>query len=240
MRDSSSTRSTGVSALLFAAQVAVGGGCVGHPDPYQGGSDSDAGAHDPGDGAPGAVDAGSSPDTAPHVYYPSGPYGNGEGDVIENLGWMGYIDSDIDSDDDPFNEPARMILLEEFFIGQDAHAKVIMINSSAGWCGSCQEEASQLPSLRDQYFAGGARFITAMFEDSSGSPASVGYAKSWGEFFDLDFPTVADPQDDLGPFYQESSVPMNMFIDAETMTIIDIHHGFSGSYARQILDAYAN
>jgi thiol-disulfide isomerase/thioredoxin len=232
--------------LLFAGVVVCGVGCVGQPDPYTGGggdpNSHDASAQpDPRDGAPGTADAAPRPpDATPQLYYPSGPYGNDEGDVIANLGWMGYIDSNADSDDDPFNEAEGMIMLEDFFVGNDPTAKVIMINSSAGWCGSCQTEAAALPGLRDQYYASGARFVTAMFEDASGSPSSVGYAKSWGEFFDLNFPTVADPQDLLGAYYQENAVPMNMFVDAETMTIIDIHHGYDGSYARQVLDAYTN
>ena len=192
---------------------------------------------------PSQMDAGSEstpPDATPMIQYPSGPYGTNEGDVITNLGWMGYGDTDVDSDDDPFNEAARMVKLEEFFAGNDPSATVIMIGSGAGWCGPCQDEALQLPGLYTQYRASGARFISTMFEDSYGSKADANYAKAWGQQFGLAFPTLADPDGLLDPYYNGSAIPMNMFIDATTMEIIDVHHGFSASYTRQILDAYTN
>jgi thiol-disulfide isomerase/thioredoxin len=248
-----------VCVALVALGIALSFGCVGQPDPY----------YDPGtttpDGAPveGQPDANNPPPPpgpdggvtptpdayvpppppdayVPPVQYPPGPYGTNEGSVIANLTWTGYIDTDADGDSDPFNESPTTIKLEDFYVGFDPGARIIMINSSAGWCGACQDEAPSLVQLNTSHGPRGARFITALFEDTNSWPADTNFAKTWGEWYDLTFPTVADPDDLLGPYYEDSTVPMNILIDASDMTIIDIHHGFDYYYTKQILDNYCD
>lgn len=250
--------SVAVCVSLGALGFALNIGCVGQPDPY----------YDPGtntaDGAPveGQPDANNPPTPTidggltpvpdayvppptpdayvPPVEYPSGPYGTSEGAVIANLSWSGYADTDADSDDDPFNESPTTVSLQDYYVGFDPGARIILVNSSAGWCGSCQDEASSLRQLDASYRSRGARFVTALFEDSSSYPADTNFAKTWGQWYDLTFPVVADPEDKLGPYYEDSTVPMNILIDASDMSIIDIHHGFDYYYTQQILDTYCD
>jgi thiol-disulfide isomerase/thioredoxin len=213
--------------------------CVGTvPDEPNAGDDGDDEA-DPPDAAPVAPDAAPVPDAAPEpAAYPSGPYGTRVGSVIENLAWMGYRDGD--GNGDPFDEDAREVTLEEFFSGRDPDAKIILINSAAGWCGPCQEEAPILRGLHNEYDGRGVRILSAIFETTSGSPAGVSYARTWGTTFNLPFAMVADPSDLLGPYYVENAVPMNMFVDAETMEIVEVYHGFDSQYTRSIFDAYVD
>src|SRR5262245_50374754 len=92
---------------------------------------------------PPAAAVGGQPDAAGVAYsYPSGPYGEGVGDTIKDMTFVGFVDTAADADDDPFNEPARLWSLHELYRGNDPEAKVIMMNAAAGWCGPCMQEAS--------------------------------------------------------------------------------------------------
>jgi hypothetical protein len=183
-------------------------------------------------------DAAPPPDAPPAVEYPPQPYGTSESSVIENLSWYGYVDSDADPDNNPFNEPVKLISLSDYYKVHDPKARVIIVNASAGWCSGCQEEAPYLVEFDAEFRAYGARFITALFHDSYYNPASTDFAKAWGEYYGSTFATVADPTDKLAPYYEDNTVPMNMAIDPSDMTIIDIHHGFDYDYMRQILETY--
>jgi thiol-disulfide isomerase/thioredoxin len=230
-------------------------GCVGKIDGYDprpGNADAGPEIGDPDAGnLPGTPDAAfvpgdpdayvppPVPDAAPPPY-PSGPYGYNVGSTVSNLSWTGYIDSATDTDKDPFNEPSRTVTMEEFFVGTDPGARVIIVNASAGWCGSCQEEMPKLESLFSDYESRGLRIISALFENTSGSAADTAFARSWGESFSLSFATVADPSDTLAPYYTENAVPMNMIVDASTMKIVEVFHGFDEYYVRQIVDNYVD
>ena len=237
--------------LVLALPVLFGAGCVGQIDGYDPPpGEADAGpAGNPDASPPGPPDATPPgppdayvppppPDAAPPAY-PTGPYGYSVGSTIANLSWSGYVDG-ADSDSDPFNESARTFELEEYFVGTDPGARIIIINASAGWCGSCQEEMPELQGLHQSYRARGLRGVSALFEDTNGYAADEAFARTWGDTFNLSFATVADPSDTLAPYYQEDSVPMNLFVDASNMKIVDVFHGFDETHFRQVLDAYAD
>ncbi len=236
-------------------------GCVGQIDGYDPAGDDDdtsdtdasiqPGDPDAGTVIPGTPDAAVTPDP-PDAYvpppppdaaplaYPAGPYGTSIGSTIANLSWTGYADTDADTDSDPFNESPRTFKLEEYFVGKDAGSRIIVINASAGWCSVCQDEAPSLESFYGSYGSRGLRIVTALFEDDGGSPADTSFAKAWGDYFNLGFPVMADPSDVLSPYYQENSVPMNIFVDASDMTIVDIVHGYDDNYFSQIINSYAD
>lgn len=180
------------------------------------------------------------PDAPPAVTYPPGPYGNSEGDVIKALSWSGYVDSDADTDNDPFNEPVTTVSLEDFYQGFDPGARIILINASAGWCSVCQDEAQSLRNINTEYFSRGGRIITALFQDTNGYAADTDFAKTWGEYFELTSAVVADPNDLLSPYYLEDTVPLNIFVDASNMVIVEVHHGFDDSTTRQIFESYVD
>jgi thiol-disulfide isomerase/thioredoxin len=236
------------SPLLLSVALAVNVGCFGTipEDPIDTDSPSDAGTALPVDArtiVPGEPDAAAPPpeppDAAPlPAAYPAGPYGTRSGEVMENLSWMGYVDDD--GDGSSSDDTARSFAMEELFAGNDPGARIIMINSSAGWCGACQDEASHLAELHAEYHARGARIVTTLFETTSGAPATLEFARDWSESFGLPVPTVADPTDRMGAYYESSIVPMNMFVDPSTMQIVDVDHGFSTSYTRSVFDAYVD
>lgn len=177
-------------------------------------------------------------DPAP-ARYVDGPFGNRKGDTMTDLGWDGFMDSDADEDDDPFNEPPRKIQMQNFFQGPrgDMDAKVIMINLSAGWCGPCQQEAQVLSTMVPQYRDRGARFLTLMMEDAQGNPPPVDYAKQWGEQFSLVHATGVDPTSSTWVYRTDDAVPMNILVRASDMVILDVWHGFDQAHLTGLLDA---
>jgi thiol-disulfide isomerase/thioredoxin len=189
------------------------------------------------------VDAGPvvMPDAEPQPKpYPSGPYGTGSGDTIVNLSWQGYADTDVDTDTDPFNENPHAVTLEDFYAERDSGSKILLVTNSAGWCGACQEEAAELADFAAKWVPQGVRFLTAMIENGSGSPASVAFAKSWGVNFGLTTPVVADPDVLLDPYYVDNGIPFNLFIETKTMTIVSKMSGFDSTEAEQIFRAHVD
>lgn len=241
-------RCSSVALVIFGSSA-----CVGQADDPGGGSGTetiDAAASGQPDAAPSPIvpDAAQlppdaappPPDAPPAVTYPDGPYGFTEGQVIAALSWSGYADSDADPDDNPFNEPVTTVSLEDYYQGFDPGARIILINASAGWCSVCQEEAGYLVDIYAEYRSRGARIITALFQDTSGYAADTEFAKAWGEYFELTSAVVADPNDLLAPYYEEDTVPLNIFVDASNMVIVEVHHGFDNWTTRQIFDSYVD
>ena len=186
----------------------------------------DAAPTGPGDPTPDAAPAPTQGNA-----YPSGPYGKKKGSVIADLSWMGYAHGVSDA------EPRR-IYLHEYFSGNDPDAKIIQIAYGAGWCPACIDEASQLPSIEPAYEAKGVRFLDVLFEDDNSNRATTAYAKTWAEMFNLDSAVLADDTYSLDPYDSGGSVPLNLFIDARTMTILDKENGFDLPDEEQTLDYY--
>ena len=107
----------------------------------------------------------------------------------------------------------------------------LLIISSATWCGVCQDEASDLPSMAATFAQKGVKVITLMIEDSYGSPASVATASEWKDAFGLDsIAVVADPNFSFAGF-GSVGLPLQIVVDPRTMQIVARDEGFSGSYA---------
>ena len=170
--------------------------------------------------------------------YPGAPYGYGIGAIIEDFSLEGYIDDD--GDGDLFNEAARQIALNEFFQGEDLDAKIILINVGAGWCPYCQDEMRYLTGVYDSYYAKGARVYSVVVQDDSENTADLAFAQTWANRFGSKMPITIDPTDLLGPYYPEAALPLNVYINAETMQIVDSYVGFSQESTAQIFDYYVN
>jgi thiol-disulfide isomerase/thioredoxin len=170
--------------------------------------------------------------------YPNGPYGYTSSKIVENFDLLGFKDSD-DAGDDPFDDTERQIELKEFFQGEDLDAKVIMINVGAGWCPYCNDEMQYLSARYTGYLHRGIRIFSVVIQDDDENTADLAFAKTWGARFNSKMPTAIDPTDELAPYYPEPSLPLNIFIEAREMKIIDVHLGWSSESATDIFDYYA-
>lgn len=161
---------------------------------------------------------------APHAFveasdrtsYPAGPYGNSEGDVIAD---HGFVDDDggVFALGDVFADPARRVLL---------------LGTAAGWCGACVEEQPALQAVADERAA--LAVVTAVFEDDDGNAADEGEAAAWQD--GVSFDVVADPGFVLAAYYDTTLTPMNMVIDVDTMTIVAVTTGFDEDLVVSLVD----
>ncbi|MDP2343903.1 MAG: hypothetical protein Q8O67_23300 [Deltaproteobacteria bacterium] len=152
--------------------------------------------------------------------YPPGPYDTGEGDVLGPLSFLAIDGSAFDIDTAVFADP---------------EARVLLVNTAAGWCGACVEEQPVLQALSDARPA--LAVVVALFEDADGAPADADLARDWQDRHDVAFDVVADPAFVLSAFYDPSLTPMNMVVDVDTMTIRRVGTGFDEDAVTAIIDA---
>lgn len=155
--------------------------------------------------------------------YPSSGFGVQAGDVVQgSLSWQGYAEG--------ANQTGTVSIQDYFDCDGTLGVNGLLIISSATWCGVCQDEASDLPSMAATFAQKGVKVITLMIEDSYGSPASVATASEWKDAFGLDsIAVVADPNFSFAGF-GSVGLPLQIVVDPRTMQIVARDEGFSGSY----------
>ncbi|MFH0900916.1 MAG: redoxin family protein [Pseudomonadota bacterium] len=185
------------------------------------------------------IDAG--PDAFESADYPPAPYGTVQGETIRNESWEeGYIDG-TDADKDPFNEKVRYFDLKEVCGCSDPSVKIIVINSSAGWCPACQQEAQHVSDLADEYAAQGVRFISTICQTQThGQAATAEFVKAWGDTFKLRIPTMVDPEWVLSRYVAgaTAALPMHVIVNATNMEILTVTQNYDEPAFRQVLDYY--
>jgi hypothetical protein len=189
-------------------------------------------------GAPTAAPTGTAPPTAgpspegfePLVNYPPGPYGRGQGAIIENIEFMGWRDP-VAAGYAP--EALERVRLSDFYDPTATHNKLLVINASALWCVVCQSELRQIKNenLYARYRGVGVEFLGTVFEDDEGLPAQPGDLRTWGvsRVREIAFPLVLDPSLRLGVYFTSDATPLNMLIDTQTMRIVFLAMGYDGS-----------
>jgi hypothetical protein len=176
------------------------------------------------------VPAGNGENATPEsrAEYPSGPYGLEICSVIDNLSFTLDDESEYTFQD----------------IRADPTRRLLLISTSAGWCTACIEEQPALEALYDARNEEGLEVMVALFQDSNFAPATPLYAKNWKEQYDLDLTIVIDPASATGdtefalsPYYNTALTPMNMLVDLESMTILEIILGWDKNRMTTIIDA---
>jgi hypothetical protein len=149
--------------------------------------------------------------------YPAGPYGNEEGQPLANLS---------------FFDPA---LAANVSLGdlRGGEAKVLMITSSAGWCGACLQEAIVMSALEATWAPRGLYIMYTLFQDWNGGAADQAFWTEWREQTDPSYRVVLDQDFVLGDYFSPDAAPLNMLVDLETMKILRLETGFN----REALEA---
>ncbi|MBN2693451.1 TlpA family protein disulfide reductase [bacterium] len=149
--------------------------------------------------------------------YPEGPYGTTVGSVVPNLEW-----TDIDG---------KKVSLRKLYTLYKAsgYPRAILFVASAGWCQPCRMEAPLLEDLyNDNQLYDGRRkteIIQTILENNSGDASTDIFAKSWRDQYDITFSVISDPTRVLDNYNAEGSIPFNMIVDPETMTIKNLQNG---------------
>lgn len=165
--------------------------------------------------------------------YPESGFGVNAGSYVNgNLAWQGYAEG---------SSQLGSVSIQDYFDCDGSKGiNAILIDSSAVWCGVCQEEASDLPSQAASFQAKGIRVITLMIEDNSGNPATTSTATSWRNNFGLDaFSVVADPNFSFGG-NGSVGLPLQIIVDPRTMKIVAREEGFGGDYSTVLQLAQKN
>jgi peroxiredoxin len=153
--------------------------------------------------------------------YPSGPYGTGEGDVIDDLSFA--------------KTDGGAFTLNDIFA--DESKKLLLVSTAAGWCAPCREEQ---PALQERYAAWkdkGLAVLVAIFEDSSYQTPSTDFVTQWRSQYSLTFDVVLDEPFVLSAYYNADLTPMNMFVTVDTMKILRIQTGFDASTVDALIES---
>jgi thiol-disulfide isomerase/thioredoxin len=180
-------------------------------------TDTDSGAVDPGSD----MDAGEVDSGPPPCMYPQGNYGKSQGMVIpQNLTWQGYA---------PGQSSVSTLSANDLYDCDGRYGiNAILFDTSALWCGACQQEASALPQFMQTWGPQGVKVITLVIQDSVQQPATTATAQQWRNAFNLtqDW-VVADPGFSFAHSGQ-NGLPMNVLVDPRTMQIVKVVEGYGG------------
>ncbi len=147
--------------------------------------------------------------------YPAGPIGKDVGKVIADLS---------------FEAPeGGTYSLGDVFA--DEGSRLLLITSTAGWCGPCIEEQPKLAELHKEFGGEGLTILAAMFEDPNFKPATLQQVADWKERYKLPYRLVLDKEFLLGAYYNRTP-PMNMLVDVDTMKILLKLEGFDEQVIR--------
>jgi hypothetical protein len=183
----------------------------------------------PGTKADDEADPFAAADVAPGYVpfdYPEGPYGIVKGATIENLRFQGWSSP---SAAGYAVDAAAPLQLSDFYdpTGEKG-VELLLINSSAVWCGVCRGEYDDLRSygIYTDLSKRGLQMLGVLFEDNDGEPARYVDLVNWGTSFEVQFPLALDPGFKTGVFFNRSATPMNMLVDARTMQILELITGY--------------
>lgn len=151
--------------------------------------------------------------------YPPGPYGRSVGSTIEDLGFVA-------------GDGVVRTLSEA---RADEGTRLLLISTSAGWCSACIAEQPELVERHARWPA--LEVMVVLFEDADFVAADAEDAERWQRRYDLPFSVLADPPFVLGDYYDRSLTPMNMLIDADTMTILRIGTGWDPGAVDALVEA---
>lgn len=166
--------------------------------------------------------------------YPPGPYGFGEGAVIENFELQGFLNASVQ------NTTLEPIELAMFYnptgdgvypagspMGEgNPKPRVLLIDVGAVWCGPCNMEASQILPARHASYAPMGEFLAVLADGPNvGTPATPTHLVNWTNNYDVDYPMALDPANKLMALFEADAFPQNMMIDLRTMEIVEIVAG---------------
>jgi thiol-disulfide isomerase/thioredoxin len=122
-----------------------------------------------------------------------------------------------------------------------------ILDISAAWCGPCRMAAEEVQEVQDQYNDYDLKYLTLLFEDTSGDPPDVQDLKNWKDLNDIETAPVWGGSRDLlvhSPIETEegfymTSLPTFYFIN-EDMRIVSIQEGFNSEVIEQHIEEMLN
>ena len=207
MRPAMATRRSLASAVLAlalagGAVAACGDDAPATPPPATTTNDAGSGGTDAA--LPLCVDG------KPTVSYPPEPY---------ELGILGTVRPGLS-----FDGPEGPISIESFFEPCAQRSRLLVIRSSAAWCGPCLWHAEHTKRFfEDPRFAGRLVLLDLLVADEENMPATVPALARWREKIDAPGGMLAvDPEYTFGPAHiSRAPLPEYVLVDTRTMKIVN-------------------
>jgi hypothetical protein len=99
--------------------------------------------------------------------------------------------------------------------------KLLHISVGAAWCGPCQDEAKLLVPKIDEYRAKGVVFVSVLAQRPDRMPAEKVDLDHWMDTYQTNYTQLLDPgAAQFGPFFDGSTYPLNVNVDARSMEIL--------------------
>ncbi len=151
--------------------------------------------------------------------YPEGPYGTGEGDIMQPGTFSGYFNTSADDGLAVEKTYRNDITLQEIRqLEGFTHALIVV---GAEWCKPCREEAEALPGFyKDKWSSKGGYLLGILTQDRNFGPANQGVIEDWGEKYHTNYTLVHDPTDYISSVFAPPTVPFNVVVDLKTMKIL--------------------
>lgn len=171
-----------------------------------------------GSNKPELPDGVTAPESCFAPAYPDGPYGSEPGSVLRNACFQGWTAPDQVARRADTLEP---IALSDFYDPDGSRGiELLLVNTAAVWCSACRIEHETLPEHARQLGPRGLVIFSALFQDQERNPATVEDLALWTEVFSSNFPMVLDPNYRFGLYASAETAPLNLVIDARTMTLL--------------------
>lgn len=96
----------------------------------------------------------------------------------------------------------------------DATFTVVVM--SAGWCGPCRNEATQMQArLVEAYADQGVRVVVSIIQNNDYEAPDLAFCQSWVDQYGLTNPVVADPTQETQIYFPAGSLPATVIVDSE-------------------------
>jgi hypothetical protein len=195
----------------------------------------------------GAVGCGSNAPEVPAEYlggdsagcgapdYPQDGIGTEAGDVTQNACFIGYRAPERL----PVTEANReVIALSDYYDPTGSKGvSLLLVNTSAIWCGACVNEHRTLPDYQRELGPKGLVIVSTLFQDAERNGASLADVERWIGNFRTNFPMVADPDVSLARYASPELAPLNMVIDPRSMKILQKYVGDQGAVMWPYIEA---
>jgi hypothetical protein len=127
------------------------------------------------------------------------------------------------------------IHIEDFFDCDGSRGiNALLIDTSALWCGACQQDAMDMSALLESTWKDlGVHVLTLIDEDNDSNPGTPQNALAWKTTYKLDRATVAaDPADSFIDYSKGAvGLPVGTIVDPRTMKVLSVEQGYSGDFS---------
>jgi hypothetical protein len=160
---------------------------------------------------------------------PMGPYGIAKGATLDpSHSWQGYAPG--------ASSPSTVNLSDLLDCDGTKTIKALVIDSSALWCGPCQNVASIFASqvIPQSWGPNHVDVLTMVVENQSHAPAATSDAKWWLDNFHLTSDwVVADPS---YTFLEAGAhqIPRLMLVDPKTFVVVDEIAGLTQAFVDEV------